>query len=35
VLFLLVHVIMVWREGFISRMRAMITGQMSTPKERL
>src|SRR5581483_5814533 len=28
VLFLLVHVVMVWREGFVSRMRAMITGQM-------
>ncbi len=35
VLFLLVHVIMIWREGFISRMRAMITGRLSSPKERL
>ena len=26
VLFLLVHVVMVWRAGFVSRMRAMITG---------
>jgi hypothetical protein len=28
VLFLLVHIVMVWRAGFRSRMRAMITGTM-------
>ncbi len=32
-LFLLVHVGLVWRAGFVSRMRAMITGRMSTQKE--
>jgi thiosulfate reductase cytochrome b subunit len=34
VLFLLVHVGMVWLAGFKSRMRAMITGRVATPKER-
>jgi len=34
VLFLLVHVGMVWLAGFRSRMRAMITGRAVTPKER-
>jgi thiosulfate reductase cytochrome b subunit len=34
VLFLLVHVGMVWFAGFWSRMRAMITGRVVTPKER-
>ncbi len=29
--FFLVHVVMVWRAGFISRMRAMITGRAATP----
>ena len=33
VLFLLVHVVMVWREGFKSRMRAMITGNAPAGKE--
>jgi thiosulfate reductase cytochrome b subunit len=33
VLFLFVHVILVWRAGFWSRMRAMITGQTSKSKE--
>jgi thiosulfate reductase cytochrome b subunit len=33
VLFLLVHVGMVWFAGFKSRMRAMITGRAATPKE--
>ena len=33
VLFLLIHVIMVWRAGFWSRVRAMITGETSKPKE--
>jgi len=33
VLFLLVHVVMVFIAGFGSRMRAMITGRVSTPKE--
>jgi thiosulfate reductase cytochrome b subunit len=33
VLFLFVHVILVWRAGFWSRMRAMITGQRSKSKE--
>ncbi len=35
VLFLFVHVIMVWRAGFWNRMRAMITGQTSKRKERV
>jgi thiosulfate reductase cytochrome b subunit len=34
VLFLLVHVVMVFVAGFKSRMRAMITGRMDTPSER-
>ncbi|MBZ5649184.1 MAG: cytochrome b/b6 domain-containing protein [Acidobacteriia bacterium] len=34
VLFLLVHVAMVWLAGFRSRMRAMITGRAATPMER-
>ncbi len=34
VLFLLVHVGMVWLAGFRSRMRAMITGRAATQKER-
>jgi thiosulfate reductase cytochrome b subunit len=34
VLFLLVHVGMVWLAGFRSRMRAMITGRTGTPMER-
>jgi thiosulfate reductase cytochrome b subunit len=34
VLFLFVHVVMVWREGFVSRTRAMITGRGVTGKER-
>jgi thiosulfate reductase cytochrome b subunit len=33
-LFLVVHVVLVWRAGFRSRMRAMITGRTSRPKER-
>jgi thiosulfate reductase cytochrome b subunit len=33
VLFLLVHIAMVWRAGFRSRMRAMITGHVGIPKE--
>ncbi len=33
VLFLLVHVVLVWRAGFVNRMRAMITGQTSNRKE--
>ncbi len=33
-LFLLVHVVLVWRAGFWNRMRAMITGRTNTPKER-
>lgn len=35
VLFLLVHVFMVWRAGFWSRTRAMITGETSKRKERV
>ncbi len=35
VLFLLVHVVMVWRAGFWNRMRAMITGRASSPSERI
>src|SRR6201987_1054702 len=35
VLFLLVHVVMVWRAGFVNRMRAMITGRAGQPKERI
>jgi thiosulfate reductase cytochrome b subunit len=34
VLFLLVHILMVWFAGFWSRMRAMITGRVATPMER-
>ena len=34
VLFLLVHVVMVWLAGFSSRMRAMITGRAGTHMER-
>lgn len=30
VLFLLVHVVMVWRAGFTSRMRAMVTGRLDS-----
>lgn len=33
-LFLIIHVAMVWREGFRSRMRAMITGRSPSDKER-
>jgi thiosulfate reductase cytochrome b subunit len=33
-LFLLVHVVMVWFAGFRSRMRAMITGRAAIPRER-
>jgi thiosulfate reductase cytochrome b subunit len=33
VLFLLVHIVMVWFAGFRSRMRAMITGRATTDKE--
>jgi len=35
VVFLLVHVAMVWRAGFASRMRAMIMGSASEAKERI
>ena len=35
VAFFLVHVSLVWRAGFVSRMRAMITGRASQPKERI
>jgi thiosulfate reductase cytochrome b subunit len=35
VLFLLVHVGMVWLAGFRSRMRAMVTGRVDTPREYL
>lgn len=34
VLFLFVHVAMVWREGFVIRMRAMTTGRAVTRKDR-
>jgi thiosulfate reductase cytochrome b subunit len=34
VLFLLVHVVMVWLAGFWSRMRAMITARVAKPMER-
>jgi thiosulfate reductase cytochrome b subunit len=34
VLFLLVHVVMVWLAGFWNRMRAMTTGRIATPTER-
>jgi thiosulfate reductase cytochrome b subunit len=34
-LFVFVHVVMVARAGFISRMRAMITGRAAAPKERI
>jgi len=33
VLFLLVHVVEVWRAGFRNRMRPMLTGRANTPKE--
>ncbi|HEV2401285.1 MAG TPA: cytochrome b/b6 domain-containing protein [Candidatus Sulfotelmatobacter sp.] len=33
-LFLLVHVGLVWRAGFLNRMRAMTTGRVGTQKER-
>ncbi|HVO97330.1 MAG TPA: cytochrome b/b6 domain-containing protein [Bryobacteraceae bacterium] len=32
-LFLLIHLVMVWRAGFAGRMRAMITGRVPSPKE--
>lgn len=35
VIFLFVHVLMVWRAGFWSRMRAMTVGKTSGPKERV
>jgi thiosulfate reductase cytochrome b subunit len=35
VLFLLIHVTMIWLAGFWSRMRAMITGRAAMPMERL
>jgi thiosulfate reductase cytochrome b subunit len=35
VAFLLIHVVMVWRAGFWSRMRAMITGRPSAHSERI
>jgi thiosulfate reductase cytochrome b subunit len=35
VLFLLVHVVMVWLAGFRNRMRAMITGRSATDMERV
>src|SRR6202161_2736277 len=35
VLFLLVHVAMVWLAGFWNRMRAMITGRIAKPVERI
>jgi thiosulfate reductase cytochrome b subunit len=35
VLFLLVHVVMIFLAGFWSRMRAMITGRAGTPMERI
>jgi thiosulfate reductase cytochrome b subunit len=34
ILFLFVHVVMVWREGFVSRMRAMTMGRPATGKQR-
>jgi hypothetical protein len=34
VLFLLVHVVMIFLAGFWGRMRAMITGRPGTPLER-
>ena len=34
VLFLVVHILMVWLAGFWSRMRAMITGRVAAPMER-
>jgi thiosulfate reductase cytochrome b subunit len=33
VLFLVVHVVEVWRAGFRKRMRPMLTGRASKPKE--
>ena len=33
VLFLVIHVVLVWRAGFVNRMRGMITGQTSPRKE--
>jgi thiosulfate reductase cytochrome b subunit len=35
VVFLLVHVVLVWRAGFVNRMRAMITGRAGQPTERI
>ena len=35
VLFLLIHVFMVWRAGFWKRVRAMITGRVNQPSERI
>src|SRR5215469_1754800 len=35
VLFFLAHVALVWRAGFVSRMRAMITGRAARPTERI
>jgi thiosulfate reductase cytochrome b subunit len=35
VLFLLVHIVMVWRAGFSKRMKAMITGRATQPSERI
>jgi thiosulfate reductase cytochrome b subunit len=34
VLFLLIHIVMVWRAGFSNRMRAMITSRAASRKER-
>ena len=34
ILFVVVHVVMVWRAGFKNRMRAMITGRVEPHKER-
>ncbi len=34
-LFVLIHVVMVWRAGFRSRMRAMVTGRAGTSMERI
>jgi thiosulfate reductase cytochrome b subunit len=33
VLFVLVHVVMVWRAGFVARVRAMITGRSAAARE--
>jgi thiosulfate reductase cytochrome b subunit len=35
VLFLMIHVVMVWRAGFRNRMRAMITGRVASRKDHL